>query len=252
MPFGTGVRASGNTPNKNSTVVFKRQMRDPNLDLLIAAADMLRPLLPELVFVGGCMTGLLITDEAAAEPRGTFDVDAIAEITSYAQYAEFSDRLRSLGFNEDASEGAPLCRWIRGGTVLDVMPLDEKILGFSNRWYRAAMETSVRKRLRGDLDIRMVTAPYFVATKLEAFKTSCPCLTDAKVSAPKCKPREPTFANMCEARSRNCWQILTSSMHYPGFFFPMRQASHESESFSRDCAILPRSDRRSEANNHRR
>ena len=145
-------------------------MRDPNLDQLIAAAAALRPLLPELAFVGGCVTGLLITDEAAGEPRGTIDVDAIAEITSYAQYAEFGDRLRGLGFHEDTSEGAPVCRWIRGGMILDVMPLDEKILGFSNRWYRAAMEASVTKKLGGDLEIRMVTAPYFVATKLEAFK----------------------------------------------------------------------------------
>ncbi len=99
------------------------------------------------------MTGLLITDEAAGEPRGTIDVDAITEITSYAQYAQFGDRLRSLGFNEDTSEGAPVCRWIRGRTIMDIMPLDEKILGFSNRWYKAAMEASVKKRLRDDLEI---------------------------------------------------------------------------------------------------
>lgn len=145
-------------------------MRDPNLDQLTAAADALRPLLPELVFVGGCVTGLLITDEAAGEPRGTIDVDAIAEITSYAQYAEFSDRLRGLGFNEDTSDGAPLCRWIQGLSVLDVMPLDENILGFSNRWYKAAMEASITKKLRDDLEIRIVTAPYFAAIKLETFK----------------------------------------------------------------------------------
>lgn len=145
-------------------------MLDPNLDQLIAAADALRPLLPELVFVGGCVTGLLITDEAAGEPRGTIDVDVIAEITSYAQYAAFGDRLRSLGFSEDTREGAPVCRWAQGGMILDVMPLDEKILGFSNRWYKAAMEASVTKKLRDGLEIRMVTAPYFVATKLEAFR----------------------------------------------------------------------------------
>jgi predicted nucleotidyltransferase len=145
-------------------------MRDPNLDQLIGAADALRPLLAELVFVGGCVTGLLITDEAAGEPRATIDVDAIAEITSYAQYAEFGDRLRSRGFSEDTSEGAPVCRWVQGRMILDVMPLDEKILGFSNRWYKAAMGASVTKKLRDDLEIRMVTAPYFVATKLEAFK----------------------------------------------------------------------------------
>jgi hypothetical protein len=43
-----------------------------NLSRLINAAELLRPLLEELVFVGGSITGLLITDEAAADPRVTF------------------------------------------------------------------------------------------------------------------------------------------------------------------------------------
>jgi len=30
------------------------------------------------------------------------------------------------------------------------MPLDEKILGFSNLWYRAAMETAVTQRISED------------------------------------------------------------------------------------------------------
>lgn len=97
-------------------------------------------------------------------------MDAIAEITSYAEYAAFGDRLRALGFQEDTSEGALLCRWVHHGTTLDVMPLDEKILGFSNRWYRAAMESSVTERFSDDLEIRIVTGPFFIATKLEAFK----------------------------------------------------------------------------------
>ena len=121
-------------------------MPDSNLEQLIAAALLLRPLLGELVFVGGAVTGLLVTDDAAGDPRTTLDVDAIAEITSYAAYAAFGDRLRGLGFTEDTSESAPLCRWVRQETILDVMPLDEKILGFSNRWYRAAMESSVSSK----------------------------------------------------------------------------------------------------------
>ena len=144
-------------------------MNDSNRERLIAAARLLRPLLGELVFVGGAVTGLLITDEAAADPRTTFDVDAIAEITSYAEYAAFGDRLRALGFQEDTREGAPLCRWAHRGTTLDVMPLDDQILGFSSRWYRAAMKSSATERLSEDLEIRMVTGPFFIATKLEAF-----------------------------------------------------------------------------------
>jgi hypothetical protein len=144
-------------------------MPNPNLQLLTDAAKLLRPILGELVFVGGCATALLITDKAAADMRPTFDVDAIAEITSYAAYAEFSERLRKLGFQEDATEGAPVCRWRQQTTTLDVMPLDEKILGFSNTWYRPAMDHAEERELKKDLKIRLVAPVYFCASKLEAF-----------------------------------------------------------------------------------
>jgi len=127
-------------------------------------------MLGDLVFVGGAVTSLLVTDEGAGAPRTTLDVDAIAEITSYAEYAVFGERLRALGLSEDTSEGAPVCRWVHSGTILDVMPLDEKILGFSNRWYRDAMEAATTHQLSRDLEIRVVTAPYFLATKIEAFR----------------------------------------------------------------------------------
>ncbi|HAF22619.1 MAG TPA: hypothetical protein DCK93_06845 [Blastocatellia bacterium] len=145
-------------------------MANRNLELLKVAAKLLRPVLDELVFVGGCATGLLVSDEAAAEVRPTFDVDAIAEITSYVEYTTFGERLHKLGFTEDASEGAPICRWQHGQIKLDLMPLDEKILGFSNRWYKAAMDTANEFEIERDIRIRVVTAPYFCATKLEAFK----------------------------------------------------------------------------------
>jgi hypothetical protein len=145
-------------------------MPNPNLERLIAAAALLRPMLGDLVFVGGAVTSLLVTDEGAGLPRTTLDVDAIAEIGSYAEYTVFGERLRALGFSEDTSEGAPLCRWVHSGTILDVMPLDERILGFSNRWYRAAMEAATMHQLFRDLEIRVVTAPYFIATKIEAFR----------------------------------------------------------------------------------
>ena len=145
-------------------------MPNRNLPLLISAARLLKPLLDELVFVGGCVTGLLISDPAAAEVRPTYDVDALAEIGSYAEYAALSARLRALGFAEDHREGSPICRWVHGKLVLDVMPTDEKILGFSNRWYKAAMGNAERVKLEKGLIVRVATAPYFLATKLEAFR----------------------------------------------------------------------------------
>lgn len=145
-------------------------MRDVNHQLLVSAARLLKPLLDELVFTGGCVTGLLITDEAAPANRPTMDVDAIAEIASYVEYNRFSKRLRGIGFSEDTSEGAPVCRWKNGEITLDVMPLDEKVLGFLNRWYKTAVLTADRVILEPSLQIRIVTAPCFLATKLEAYK----------------------------------------------------------------------------------
>ena len=132
-------------------------------------AAKLKPLLPEIVFVGGCTTGLLITDPAASPVRATDDVDVIVEVASYAEYARFSKRLRELGFSEDSSEGAPICRWLIDRMKLDVMPTDETILGFSNRWYKPAIEAAAIVELDG-FELRVVTTPHFIGTKLEAFR----------------------------------------------------------------------------------
>ena len=51
------------------------------------------------------------------------------------------------------------------------MPTDEKVLGFGNQWYQAAMEHATIQKISSNLKVRVVTAPYFLATKLEAFKT---------------------------------------------------------------------------------
>ena len=57
-------------------------MNNSNLDMLIRVALEIRPLLDEVVFVGGCATGFLITDPTAAPVRITNDVDTIVDIAS--------------------------------------------------------------------------------------------------------------------------------------------------------------------------
>jgi hypothetical protein len=144
-------------------------MHDPNRAQLEAAVKVLDPVLDELVFAGGCATGLLITDPGAGSIRPTMDVDVITEVASYAEYASLSERLRGLGLSEDSSEGAPTCRWRYRDLTLDVMPTNERVLGFSNRWYAPAIAAAQRITIAGS-DIRAVTAVYFLATKLEAFR----------------------------------------------------------------------------------
>ena len=143
-------------------------MVDPNRALFEAVVRLLRPVLEELVFVGGCTTGLFLTDPAAGGIRPTKDVDAIVDVASYAKYAALAERLRALGLAEDTTPGAPLCRWRRADMIVHVMPADASVLGFSNRWCPAAIITAQRRRIAGH-DVRIVTPPLFIATKLEAF-----------------------------------------------------------------------------------
>jgi predicted nucleotidyltransferase len=143
--------------------------QNPNIDLLLLAVNQLGDLVNEIVFVGGCATGLLITDVAAPPIRATKDVDAIVQVATKADYYKLSERLREQGFVEDTSEGAPLCRWVTKNVTLDVMPTEAEILGFGNQWYATAMDNSETISLIKNVDIRMVSAPYFLITKLEAF-----------------------------------------------------------------------------------
>jgi hypothetical protein len=71
-------------------------MRHKNIEQLLATAQLLRPLLKDLVFVGGSVTGLLITDKAASEPRTTYDVDAISHLhrDATAGHGDWYDRIR--------------------------------------------------------------------------------------------------------------------------------------------------------------
>lgn len=145
------------------------RVRNPNLVILQRVVDRLDDLADEMVFVGGCATGLLITDAAAPPLRVTRDVDAIVQVYSRAEYYRLSEKLRGKGFHEDTSKGAPLCRWVADELILDVMPTDSKILGFSNRWYAAATSHATEFLLSGNKQIRLVSPPYFLITKLEAF-----------------------------------------------------------------------------------
>lgn len=113
---------------------------------------------------------LFINDKSAPDVRYTFDVDCIVDVISLHDYHHFEKKLRNVGFKQSVSEEV-ICRWRFDDVILDVMPTDEKILGFGNRWYKDAILTSQFYALPSGVKIKVVTAPYFLATKLEAFLT---------------------------------------------------------------------------------
>lgn len=145
---------------------------DPNLPLLTLIADALGDLREELVFVGGCAAGLLLDDPAAGEIRATQDVDAIVEATTLTELYRMEAKLPERGFAR-ASDSEVICRWRHRatGALFDLMPVSPGVLGFANPWYPEAVRTATRVALDERITIRLIAAPAFVATKLEAFAT---------------------------------------------------------------------------------
>lgn len=140
-------------------------------ELLAVVGAKLARLPRRVVFIGGATTELFITDPAAPEIRATLDVDVVVEVDSYAEYVtEVAAELRALGAQEDASEGAPLCRWVLDGVRVDVMAPSEKVLGFTNRWYARALDCIEARTLPNGTVINLTTGPLFLATKIEAFR----------------------------------------------------------------------------------
>jgi len=143
---------------------------DPNVVMMELVADRLgEGLRDELVFLGGAVTGLLITDPGQPAIRPTDDVDLIVHASVRSDYQRVEDALRRQGFVNDVSADAPICRWRIGAVTVDVMPTLKDILGFSNRWYPLALASAVNTPLPSGTFVRLITAPVFVATKLEAF-----------------------------------------------------------------------------------
>jgi predicted nucleotidyltransferase len=143
---------------------------NPNLALLLAMAHALGPLRDRVVFVGGCVTGLLITNTVVTDVRSTEDVDAIIEIASLVGYHALRPELTRLGFVQTMEDSTPPFRWLLGGMQLDLVPLDEKVLGFANAWYRSGFDNAVVSQPEPGSLLRHLSAPYFLATKFEAYK----------------------------------------------------------------------------------
>jgi predicted nucleotidyltransferase len=140
---------------------------DPNVRMVEIVVEALGRLAEELVFVGGCAAGMLLTDPGRAPIRATNDVDLVAEVTTKPDYYSLCRKLKALGFTEVSEV---ICRWQIKNVKIDVMPTDKNVLGFSNPWFTACVRTSAFVTLPSGRAIRMISAPLFIATKIVAFQ----------------------------------------------------------------------------------
>ena len=121
-------------------------------------------------FLGGCAVSLLVDRPDLTDLRPTEDVDVVVEIATLNELYKLEGILRDAGFRHDTSEGAPICRWIVKGCRVDIMPIDSRPLGMNSRWFREALESAHPVALGQNVEAKVVTRPFFVATKLAAFQ----------------------------------------------------------------------------------
>ncbi|MDZ7920442.1 hypothetical protein [Rhodoferax sp.] len=145
-------------------------MANPNLALLLGMAQAMGPLCDQVVFVGGCATGLLLDDAGLMDVRPTEDVDAIVEVASLAGYHRLAEQLMQRGFKQTMADNTPPFRWFWNRMQLDLVPVNDKVLGFANPWYRVGYTDAVQAELAPGQRVRHLSAPHFLATKFEAFK----------------------------------------------------------------------------------
>jgi predicted nucleotidyltransferase len=138
------------------------------LTLISSVAESLGNKIDKFVLVGGAAAALLIDDPISGDIRPTNDVDLIVNADTYGAYNQLIDVLRKEHeFKHDIN--GPICRFIVRGITVDLMPTDEKVLSFSNRWYKQALSDYIQYSLPNNLKIKVISAPVFLCTKLEAF-----------------------------------------------------------------------------------
>ena len=140
--------------------------QEENRLALYEAATLLQDLNDEVVYVGGRIVGLLVTDELEDDVRPTFDIDVAVEVTGIIAHYALEDRLKALGFKPDVTIN---CRYMHGETIIDVMHTDGVLQGLNATWYQDGFDHAIDVKISGDKSIKILNSVYFVASKLEAF-----------------------------------------------------------------------------------
>lgn len=123
----------------------------------------------DFAFLGGALLSLLVTDHTVDAIRVTKDVDVMMDIRTRSDYHKVDTLLEKIGFQHDIRDDAPICRWVFENVTVDVLPIREDVLGWSSKWFEEALKGAVQVEC-GERLVKIISAPYFVALKIEAFE----------------------------------------------------------------------------------
>lgn len=117
-----------------------------------AVADRLHAAGLPYAFVGGSIANVLLDHPELTPARPTDDVDVLVELAAGQRYSLLEQIIRSLGFQQDVSAGAPLCRWKLGELTVDVAPTVGDMIGLDTRWFTEALAGAEERLVRAFFD----------------------------------------------------------------------------------------------------
>lgn len=143
--------------------------RTINLKVVEKVAISLEELNGDVIYVGGAVVSLYVTDEGAEQPRPTKDIDISVQISTYSQMDELREKLALKKIYPAPSEKI-MYRYSYEDILIDFIPFEETILGPTNSWLKPGFEKAYPVNI-GEIEIKILPVSLFIATKWEAFKS---------------------------------------------------------------------------------
>jgi predicted nucleotidyltransferase len=140
-----------------------------NLKVVEKVALALGELNADVIYVGGAVVSLYITDKGAEQPRPTKDIDISVQVSSYAQMDLLREKLAEKNIYPAITE-AVMYRYSFEDILIDFIPYEATPLGPTNSWLKPGFQKAYSIKV-GKAEIKILPVSLFLATKWEAFKS---------------------------------------------------------------------------------
>ena len=146
--------------------MFKNQ--PVNIKLVEKVALALEEINDEVIYIGGAIVSLYVTDQGAEQARPTEDIDICVQISTYAQMDQLREKLARKKIYPAPTETI-MYRYSFEEILIDFIPFEDTPLGPTNKWLKPGFQKAYPINI-GKVEIKILPVSIFLATKWEAYK----------------------------------------------------------------------------------
>ncbi len=139
-----------------------------NLKIVAEIALALGEINQEVLYVGGAVVSLYVTDEGAEQARPTKDIDISVQVSTYHEMDLLREKLAKKKIYP-AAASTVMYRYSYKDITIDFIPYEATPLGPTNPWLKPGFKKAVQVQV-GTVFINILPVPLFLASKWEAHK----------------------------------------------------------------------------------